>query len=179
MIGFRCIFISRHAVRGCFSNGLWEGLLFFPRLYVTAFLPRCTSSTMPFVPKPLAKVGKEMYKWTKFSFTASSCECCGSRGFCLLASRLGLMPSLSLLDCKYTNSNLCATAVNLFGHGSNAAACNTQSKGMGNISRPGNSAASDRRTESLGLSVEIRDGRDARGEADESVILPTWTGLGC
>lgn len=111
---------------------------------------------MPFVRKPLAKVGREMYKRTKFSSAASSYECCGSRGCGLLASRLGLIPSLLLLllDCKYTNSNLCATAANLSGHGT---VCNTQLKGMENISWPGNSAASDRGSESLGLSVEIKE----------------------
>lgn len=162
--------------RGCFSNGSWEGLLFFPRLYVTAFLQRRASSTMPLVPKLLGKVGKEMYKWMKFSITASSDECCGSRGFCLFAPRLSLIPSLLLLDCEYTSSNLCATAANVFGHGSNAAVCTTQPKGMGNISGPGN------RQEvwiPWLLCWNQRGCGDAQGEANESVILPMWTGLGC
>jgi len=163
---------------------------------VTAFLQSRTSSTVPFVPKPPAKAGKETYKQAEFGSAASSYERGGSRGVCLLASRLGLIPSLLLLDCERTNPNLCATAGNFFGHGSNAAACNTQPKGDGNDSWPGNSAASDRRAESLGFSAEIKEPaelprerqtnrslcprqQDLAAHVPPALYQPDWRRVGC
>lgn len=73
-----------------------------------------------------------------------------------VCSRLGPIPSLLVLDCAYTNSNLCPAAANFCGDG--------PAEGTGNVSWPGSRAASDRPSECLARSVATKEAAEMLGE---------------
>lgn len=73
-----------------------------------------------------------------------------------VCTRLGPILSLLLLDCDYTNTNFCPAAAKLCGDG--------PAEGTGNVSRPGNRTASDRRSESFAQSVAAKEAAEMLGE---------------